>query len=1050
MYWVGIDKVFTGEAGVVSYLLVVVLAAFVYCARSVQSGCGPGAGRISIGFAMFLASRVLLVSPVMSTHQLAVLPAQALSATGLYLIFRATFFGQERALFDDTLIFWGGVAGALLGGTAFFLFADTVSVGTAIPFIVLFVTFTPAGILSAIIQRRWRKGLREEVLFVSAGFMLVAATVITGFIGLGFVSADSFWSQLFALGDLFGVILLVAASAAVRGGGRIAETSSYQSAGSRGPRSHIAWDTTPMEQLNSVDSAIVSENNIQDIMQPMAEMLADQIGADLVISRVAKAGDELFEVAAYYSLGETDYRQSSRLSITSEDMDKLRRVGLKHEAGFIVEWGDCVDNDGEFVPKDIDWRGSKAIVAPVYDRSVLVAFFVIGFFQDEPPLEAVPFMKFHMNKALTLIKMQRTREKMLDRERSLALCKEELESVNQLKSNFMSIVSHELRTPLTSIKAYTETLLDNMGSIKIKTVQEFLSVMNEENERLIKLVDNILNYSRMETGNLKVEKVSCNLNTMVEEIHANLRAKIIAADVNMDIRLPKRPVVIDADMELIRQLVQNLISNAVKFTPCGGRVTVMLEEEASAARIVVQDTGKGIPEDQLERIFERFHQVDASNTREHGGSGLGLAICKNIAEWHDGKIWVENVKDSGAKFVVMLPMKDIFIRHAPAVGVIGSRRFEREKYLTLLVELIAEFLQAKKSSIMIIDHDQQILRVIAAKGLDPEFVQNTRLEVGDRIAGQVALTGQALHVFDIEEEKDYGRANNSAFYGTHSFISAPLKRGNEIMGVLNVSDHVEGREFTRADRELLESLGPIIVNMLRKLDAYEAVSSNFERLKDAMRSVLDIREAWGSKNLSGLTLLALKVGELLDLDDDSLTSLRLGMNMYDLGLMKIPRNLRSKKEQLNREELARLRSHTNIGYALVSPMGLEERIMKMIRSHHEHFDGSGYPDGLVGTEIPIEARIVSVVDAFRALISEGPYRRIFSIDEARKEIIKNAGTKFDPRVVGAFVKALRELGVREYKGELILEAIERELEQERRTRRKEEIQEKEMAKEATP
>lgn len=1050
MYWVGIDKVFTGEAGVISYLLVVTLAAFVYCARSAQSRCGSGAGRITIGFAMFLASRVLLISPIVTMHQFAVLPAQALAVTGLYFIFRAAFFGDERILRDDMLLLWGGLSGVALGGAAFFLFVDTVTVGTAMPFIVLIVTFAPVGMLSAIMKKKWKQGLHGEILLVSACFMLVGATAITGFMGLGFVSSDSFWSQLFALGDLFGVILFVAASIVVQGGGKGSEKGSYAANRSRGPRSHVEWDTTPMEQLNSVDVAVVSENNIQDILQPMAEMLADQIGADLVVTRVAKAGDELFEVAAYYSLGETDYRQSSRLSVTSADIDKLRRTGLKHEAGFIVEWDDCVDNDGEFVPKDIDWRGSNAIVAPVYDRAVLVAFFIIGFFQDDPPPEAVPFMKFHVNKVLTLIRMQRTRERMLDRERSLALCKEELESVNQLKSNFMSIVSHELRTPLTSIKAYTETLLDNMGSIQIKTVQEFLNVMNEENERLIKLVDNILNYSRMETGNLKVEKVSCNLNSLIEEIHANLRAKVLASEVNMDIRLPKRPVVIDADRELIRQLVQNLISNAVKFTPNAGRVTVLLEEEASAARIVVQDTGKGIPEDQLERIFERFHQADASNTREHGGSGLGLAICKNIVEWHDGKIWVENVKDSGAKFVVMLPMKDIFIRHAPAVGVIGSRRFEREKYLTLLVELIAEFLQAKKSSIMIIDHDQQILRVIAAKGLDPEFVQNTRLEVGDRIAGQVALTGQALHVFDIEEEKDYGRANNSAFYGTHSFISAPLKKGNETIGVLNVSDHVEGREFTRADRELLESLGLIIVNMLRKLDAYEAVSSNFERLKDAMRSILDIREAWGSKNLSGLTLLALKVGELLDLDDDSLTSLRLGMNMYDLGLMKIPRNLRSKKEQLNREELARLRSHTNIGYALVSPMGLEERIMKMIRSHHEHFDGGGYPDGLVGTEIPIEARIVSVVDAFRALISEGPYRRIFSINEARKEIIKNAGTKFDPRVVGAFVKALRELGVREYKGELILEAIERELEEERRTRRKEELQEKEMVKEATP
>ena len=157
MYWVGIDKVFTGEAGVISYLLVVTLAAFVYCARSAQSRCGSGAGRITIGFAMFLASRVLLISPIVTMHQFAVLPAQALAVTGLYFIFRAAFFGDERILRDDMLLLWGGLSGVALGGAAFFLFVDTVTVGTAMPFIVLIVTFAPVGMLSAIMKKKWKQ-----------------------------------------------------------------------------------------------------------------------------------------------------------------------------------------------------------------------------------------------------------------------------------------------------------------------------------------------------------------------------------------------------------------------------------------------------------------------------------------------------------------------------------------------------------------------------------------------------------------------------------------------------------------------------------------------------------------------------------------------------------------------------------------------------------------------------------------------------------------------------------------------------------------------------
>jgi signal transduction histidine kinase/response regulator RpfG family c-di-GMP phosphodiesterase len=1044
MYWTGIDTVFTGEAGTLSYFLFVLIAVFVYCIRTVVSRGSGSAARAALGFALLLISRIMHFGPLFSMRPETALPAQILATAGLYFILRTIFSARDKtAVSCRQLVLWGSASGLIFGGVLFVAYARAASAGAAIPMLTLFLTFMPAGMLA-------REGSeKKEALPIAGGAALLAGTVIAALAALDLVTAKPYWYQIVALADVAGIFLVISSALiapAVQSAGAPIRLMRKVSI----PSVTTGAKETTLEQMVGIDSSILNDENGFNVLDHIVETLGDQIEADIIIARQAKSGNELFEVSANYGLNDTAYMQTPRLSVTAKDFEKLQRSGKAFDVGFLVEWDDCLENEGVFIPTEIDWKGSKALVLPVQDKDLIVAFLVVGFFDDDPLPESVPFLKFYLNRILALLQMKRTGEKLLDRERSLSLYKEELESVNQLKSNFMSIVSHELRTPLTSIKAYTETLLDNIETMKRQTIQEFLTVMDEENERLIKLVDNILNYSKMESGNLKVEKISCNLNVLIGEIQESLAKKTESGAVNMEIRMPKRPVMIDADTELIRQLLLNLMSNAVKFTPGGGKVSVLLEEEASAARIVVQDTGKGIPEDQLEKIFERFHQVDTSNTREHGGSGLGLAICKNIVEWHDGKIWVENVKEAGAKFVVMLPMKDIYVRHAPAIGYIGSRRFEREKYLTLLVELIAEFLQAKKSSIMILDQEQQILKVVAAKGLDPEFVENTRLEVGERIAGRVALTGESLHVFDIEEKDDYGRMNNSAFYGTHSFVSVPLKKGDEVLGVLNVSDHVEGREFTKADKELLESLGMIIVTMLRKLDAYEAVSLNFDRLKDAMRSVLDIRETWGSKNLSNLTQLALKIGELLDLDSDSLTALRLGMNMYDLGLMKIPRNIRSKKEKLQRDEIARLRSHTNIGYALVSPMGLEERIMKMIRSHHEHYDGSGYPDGLVGTEIPVEARIVNVVDSFRALISEGPYRRCFTIDEARKEIIKNAGTKFDPRIVGAFVKSLRDLGVRIYKGELILDSVERELEEERRIRRKGESPPAGLVKEETP
>jgi len=1045
---------FTGEAGTITYLLAILLVSLILICRLVRSGTFQRLREIGFGILLLLVARLLHASPIAVRHPEVFLSEQLFALAGLHLLLISLVAGMEsNRLMHKTgrILAVGFLSGAILSWILFAKLSGGLTVGAAIPLMASIATFTPVGFLAAAVWEGKKNRKKGRMLVIVAVSFLVVATCIAGLSHLELVGNDPFWKQLFSMTDIAGFLFLLASAVLEPGVSSVSfGTEPQWSATVRASKS--TREQPPIfKRVATIDGGITSDRRVQDIFQEIVEGVLEAVGADIVLLRIAKSGEELYDVKAQASRESVPSTLNPSFSISRATYDSLCRSDKALGGGFILKRDDLKETKEHVVPTYINWKGKKIFIAPVVEHGILRGFLTVGFFDEQPSLCATTVLELYKNKVLHVIQRERSRERVLDKERSLALCREELDSVNQLKSNFLSIVSHELRTPLTSVKAYTETLLDNLVNINHETVQDFLRVMNQENDRLIKLVDNILSFSQMESGHLKVEKTSCNLNRLIEDITEGLQKKILAGNVNADLRLPKKSVIIDADRELIRQLLQNLMSNAVKFTPGNGKVTVTLEEEASSARIVVQDTGRGIPEDQLERIFERFHQVDTSNTREHGGSGLGLAICKNIVDWHDGKIWVENVKEAGAKFVVLLPMKDIVVRHAAAAGYIGSRRFEREKYMTLLVEMIAEFLQSRKASIMLLDKGQQILRIIAAKGLDSEFVQNTRLEVGDRIAGRVAQTGEVLHVFDIEAETDYGRANNSSFYGTHSFISVPLREGIEIVGVLNVSDHVEGREFTEADRELLEALGGIIVGMLKKLEAYERVSSNFEKLKDSMRSILDMRETWGSKNLSNLTLLALAVGKRLNLDEKSSMALRLGMNLYDLGLMKVPRSIRAKKEELDEEEREKLRAHPNIGYSLISLMGLEERIMRMVRCHHENHDGSGYPDGLIGDEIPIEARIVNVVDSFRALISEGPYRRCYSLDEARNEIIKSAGTKFDPKVVGAFVKSLRDLGAREYKCELILDAVERELEGKRRERRIEgDKRQLETVKEGTP
>ncbi len=1039
----GAENIFIGEAGAVTYLFVLVLLSLSCICRAVSArreGGRKELGALASGLVLFVAARAIGLCAMRAGGEGLSLFAAVLGLAGLYLMITSILSGRRRGDYTSlrkTVLGGGLIAGAALGGAALVLLPDSIAGPAAVATGHIFAAAVPAGLIAGMLIEKGRRpvGIGTAVraaggFFIGAvaAVLLAAAAVISTNAWTVLPGGGPFAFQLGALLDVTGMFLFLAwltlEPAGRRSAGAAGETTADNSISADAPAL-----LTPGGHVMEISRTIVSGGREKDIYREIAAAISAETGAGFVVVRASGEDDERLEVKGYFAEGNDSRSPTFSLSLTRERMRKYC-IGAGAAPGvFVLDEKTLGEDRGAFVPSALSAEKGSVVVMPFREGGEERAVAIAGFFRDEMPGGVPEALKAYGVNIMQIVGREIWAGRTRKREKELVFCKEELESVNQMKSNFLSIVSHELRTPLTSIKAYTETLMDNVESIETDTVRDFLKVMGEENDRVITLVDNILNYACMENGHLKVDKAECDLGSLIEEVHAGLENRMLTERVNSEVKLPRTRVVLDADRELIRQMLHNLISNAIKFTPEGGRVTVILEEEASAARIVVQDTGKGIPEDQLEKIFERFHQVDASDTREHGGSGLGLAICKNIIEWHDGNIWVENVKEAGAKFTVMLPMKDVIVRHAVSSGFIGAVRFERERYLTLLVEMLSGFLQARKASIMIFDPYNRTLQVVAAKGLDPEFVQNTRVEVGERISGKVFAEEEALHVFDIERDSKVSRSNNTAYYWTKSFISVPLRDGDDVIGVLNVADHVNNRGFTEADREILESLGPVISGMVKKLDAYETVSSNFEKLKDAMKSILHIREVWGARNMLNFTMIAMSVARRLNLDEKSLTALRMGMSIYDLGMMKIPRLLRVKKESLSEKEWEKLREHPDLGCSLISPMGLDERIMRMVRSHHENYDGSGYPAGLMKDEIPIESRIINVVDSFRALIMPGPYRRCFSMDEAKNEIIQGAGTRFDPKVVGAFVKSLHDLGARDDRFELVLDAVEKELEE---------------------
>ncbi|MDE3089208.1 MAG: PAS domain-containing protein [Chloroflexota bacterium] len=224
--------------------------------------------------------------------------------------------------------------------------------------------------------------------------------------------------------------------------------------------------------------------------------------------------------------------------------------------------------------------------------------------------------------------------------------------MDAMKSQLLSTVSHELRTPLASIKGFATTLLRQDVKWDEATQRDFLRIIEEETDRLEEIIDNLLDMSQIEAGALRIAKEPTQLRQLIREVadEERMRTEAHYFVVDLPAELPRVLV----DPRRVRQVLHNLIGNAIKYSK-GGQITVACEVESDSVVVSVADQGEGIPPQFIDKIFERFFQIDGASTRRVGGSGLGLAIARGIVEAHGGKIWVESIAGQGSTFRFTLP-----------------------------------------------------------------------------------------------------------------------------------------------------------------------------------------------------------------------------------------------------------------------------------------------------------------------------------------------------------------------------------------------------------
>ena len=229
--------------------------------------------------------------------------------------------------------------------------------------------------------------------------------------------------------------------------------------------------------------------------------------------------------------------------------------------------------------------------------------------------------------------------------------------VERLKSEFVSLLSHELRTPLTSIVGYVDMLLEGDAGDLQETQIDILRVVKRNSDRLKKLVADLLDVSRIEAGAVKLNWETLDVNVLIKEVVDDLRTQFESKKQAIALDLGSKNSIVSGDIERLTQVFTNLLSNANKYTPIGGNVTINTRQKGNRIRVDVKDTGIGLSEEDQKKLFTKFFRSQDSEAQNISGAGLGLWISKSLVEMHGGDISFTSILDEGSTFTICLPLE---------------------------------------------------------------------------------------------------------------------------------------------------------------------------------------------------------------------------------------------------------------------------------------------------------------------------------------------------------------------------------------------------------
>ncbi|MFN8523806.1 MAG: ATP-binding protein [Chloroflexota bacterium] len=399
------------------------------------------------------------------------------------------------------------------------------------------------------------------------------------------------------------------------------------------------------EIANAANSTVTPE----ELGHGLLDILRERVGYDRAAVLLCEANSPLLRpVVTDERPGSIQHASGGSQLLPSADASlAFRTAKAQRRAPVATE-----DPDGPSTPGDEPISALLAVPMPLKDR-------VIGVVEIER--ETRPFTDADERIATALgqhVALAIHNLELAEDAREVAA----LKKIDRLKSELLSTVSHELRTPLGSIKGYATTLLEHDGLLSREESREFLQIIDSESDRLDELIRNLLDLSRLEAGVLKIDTEPVDMQELVRECAERVQRHTEAHQILMSWDCDR---FVECDPRRIAQVVNNLLENAVKYSPEGGDIVVGGQVQHNMLLVSVSDQGVGIPSRDLRRVFDRFHRVEGEISKRVGGTGLGLAICQRLVEAHGGKIWVESRLGKGSTFYFTVPLSSTSLRIDP-------------------------------------------------------------------------------------------------------------------------------------------------------------------------------------------------------------------------------------------------------------------------------------------------------------------------------------------------------------------------------------------------